>query len=68
VRAAGERLDVQRLRILPVDPVADTAKPCEVAQVLRRGRSAGHLCMLSTRHNVIIPSERLAAGPLSRRP
>jgi hypothetical protein len=23
VRAAGERLDVQRLRVLPVDPVAD---------------------------------------------
>jgi hypothetical protein len=25
VRAAGERLDVQRLRVLPVDPVADPA-------------------------------------------
>jgi len=23
VRAAGERLDVQRLRVLPVDPIAD---------------------------------------------
>jgi len=40
--AAGERLDVQRLRVLPVDPVADAAQPREVAQVLRRGGSAGH--------------------------
>jgi len=38
VRAAGERLDVQRLRVLPVDPVADAAPPREVAQVLRRGQ------------------------------
>jgi hypothetical protein len=37
VRAAGERLDVQRLRVLPVDPVADAAQPREVAQVLRLG-------------------------------
>src|SRR5664279_2117337 len=43
VRAAGERLDVQRLRVLPVDPVADAAQPREVAQVLLRGGSAGHL-------------------------
>jgi hypothetical protein len=43
VRAAGERLDVQRLRVLPVDPVADAAQPREVAQALRRGGSAGHL-------------------------
>jgi hypothetical protein len=42
-RAAGERLDVQRLRVLPVDPVADAAQPREVAQVLHRGGSAGHL-------------------------
>jgi hypothetical protein len=41
VRAAGERLDVQRLRVLPVDPVADAAQPREVAQVLRRGGFAG---------------------------
>ena len=38
VRAAGERLDVQRLRVLPVDPVADAAQPREVAQVLRPRR------------------------------
>jgi hypothetical protein len=37
VRAAGERLDVQRLRVLPVDPVADAAQPREVAQVLYLG-------------------------------
>src|SRR5438132_973845 len=43
VRAAGERLDVQRLRVLPVDPVPDAAQPREVAQALRRGGSAGHL-------------------------
>jgi hypothetical protein len=43
VHAAGERLDVQRLRVLPVDPVANAAQPREVAQVLRRGGSAGHL-------------------------
>src|SRR6266849_4637942 len=43
VRAAGERLDVLRLRVLPVDPVADAAQPREVAQVPRRGGSAGHL-------------------------
>jgi hypothetical protein len=43
VRAAGERLDVQRLRVFPVDPVADAAQPREVAQVLRLGGSAGHL-------------------------
>jgi hypothetical protein len=35
VRAPGERLDVQRLRVLPVDPVAHAAQPREVAQVLR---------------------------------
>src|SRR4051794_26293155 len=34
VRAAGERLDVQRLRVLAVDPVAYAAQPCEVLQVL----------------------------------
>src|SRR5206468_5127305 len=42
VSTEGERLDVQRLRVLPVDPVADPAKPREVEQVLRRGGSGGH--------------------------
>jgi hypothetical protein len=32
VDAAGERLDVERLRVVPVDPVADAAQPREVAQ------------------------------------
>jgi hypothetical protein len=40
--AAGERLDVQRLRVLPVDPVADPAQPRQVAQTLFRGGPAGH--------------------------
>jgi hypothetical protein len=31
VRAAAERLDVRRLRVLPVDPVADAAQQGEVA-------------------------------------
>jgi hypothetical protein len=43
VRAAGERLDVQRLRVLPVDPVANATQPRQVAQALRRRPSAGHL-------------------------
>src|SRR5215203_1292305 len=41
VRAAGERLDVQRLGVLPVDPVADAAQPREVAQVLNYVRQPG---------------------------
>jgi hypothetical protein len=43
VCAAGERLDVQRLGVLPVDPVANAAQQREVAQVLRCGGSAGRL-------------------------
>src|SRR3954453_12528072 len=43
VHAAGERLDVQRLRVLTVDPVADPAQEREVAEALRRGGVAGHL-------------------------
>jgi hypothetical protein len=41
VRAAGERLDVQRLGVLPVDPVAHAAQPREVAQVLHYVRQSG---------------------------
>src|SRR5215207_752779 len=59
VRAAGERLDVQRLRVLPVDPVANAAQPREVAQVLRCGGSAGHLRDHATSHR----SEVDRAGP-----
>jgi pimeloyl-ACP methyl ester carboxylesterase len=69
VRAAGERLDVQRLRVLPVDPVPDTAQPREVAQVLVRGESAGHLVILSIRLSAQHDggSRRPAgAGPLTR--
>src|ERR1700710_2939128 len=42
VRAPGERLDVQRLRVLPVDAVADAAQHGEVAQALGGGGRAGH--------------------------
>ena len=40
---AGEHLVVQRLRVLPVDPVAGAAQAREVGQMLRRSGSAGHL-------------------------
>src|SRR5919112_1971669 len=43
MRATGERLDVERLRVLAVDPVADAAQQREVAQLLLRGGVAGHL-------------------------
>jgi hypothetical protein len=43
VRAAGERLDVQRTGVLAVDPVADAAQEREVAQPLRRGGPGWHL-------------------------
>jgi hypothetical protein len=43
VRIAGERLDIQRLGVLAVDPVADAAQPGKVAQVLLVGGSASHL-------------------------
>src|SRR5215208_3671690 len=36
-------LDVQRLGVLPVDPVANAARPREVAQVLRCGGAARHM-------------------------
>jgi hypothetical protein len=57
VRAASERLDVQRLRILPVDPVADAAQPREVAQVLVRGGSGGHLIDRATSHGLAVGAE-----------
>ena len=58
VRAAGQRLDVQRLGVLPVDPVADPAQPREVAQALppRSGLLVTHR---------ILP--RRAGGAQSRR-
>src|ERR1700710_1632703 len=36
VRVAGERLDVQRLGVLAVHPIADAAESREVAEALRR--------------------------------
>jgi hypothetical protein len=50
VRAAGEHLDIQRQRVLPVDPVANAAQPREIAQVLRCCGSAGHLRDHATLH------------------
>jgi hypothetical protein len=44
VHAARKRLDVQRLCVLPIDPVPDAAQQNEVAQVLRCRGSAGHVC------------------------
>jgi hypothetical protein len=43
VRVSGERLDVERLRVLPVDAIADAAKPPELAQALRRSWFVRHL-------------------------
>jgi hypothetical protein len=61
VRAAGKRLDVQRLRVLPVDPVADAAQPREVAKVLRHGGTAGRLRDYATSH-------RSCLAPLASHP
>jgi hypothetical protein len=43
VHTAGEGLDVERLRVLPVHPVTDAAQQGEVAQVLRPVGFAGHM-------------------------
>jgi hypothetical protein len=43
VRVSGERLDVERLRVLPVDAIADAAKPRELAQALPRSGVGRHL-------------------------
>ena len=43
VHPAGQRLDVERLRELPVHAVADAAQQLEVTQALRVGRCAGQL-------------------------
>jgi hypothetical protein len=58
---AGERLDVQRLGVLSVDPVADAAQPREIAQVLDRGGTAGHLRDGAT-------SQRRCLAPLACHP
>ena len=51
VHAAGERLDVQRLCVLPVDPVADAAQEREVAQVRGGGGGAdAHIRDRATSH------------------
>ena len=65
-RVAGERLNLQRLGVLPVDPVAHAAQPREIAQVLLRGGSTGHLRDRAQ----VTPASRSAAGvpcPLAAR-
>ena len=69
MRAAGQRLDIQRLRVLPVDSVPDAAQPGEVAQVLFRGGPGGHThdptsrrnrCRAPYRGRAVRPAPRLA--------
>src|SRR5450755_567642 len=68
VRAAGERLDVERLRILPIDPVANATQPRKITQVLRLGRCARHARRLAQRARaaaigtLMRSSNRCAAG------
>src|SRR5207244_13050905 len=59
-RAAGERLDVQGLRVLAVDPVTNAAQPHEVVQVLCDGGAACHLRDRATNDRV---SSRSKAYP-----
>ena len=61
VQAAGQCLNIQRLCILPVDPVANVTQPREVAQVLLDGGRAGHL-----RNRAM--SDPGCLAPLSRTP
>ena len=42
VRVASERLDVQRMRMLSVDPVANSAQTREVVQMRLQGGPASH--------------------------
>jgi hypothetical protein len=42
VRSARERLDVERLRVLPVDPVAGAAHPREILELRRRDGLTAH--------------------------
>ncbi|HKV71122.1 MAG TPA: hypothetical protein VJN62_07715 [Gemmatimonadales bacterium] len=39
---AGERIDVQRIRVLPIDSGANPAQTRQFAQVQLGGGSAGH--------------------------
>ena len=55
VRIPGERLDVQRPRVLAVGAVADAAKPSEVAEVFRCGGFPGHRQARSTATGIRTP-------------
>ena len=43
MRATGQGLDIERLGVVAVDPIADAAEPREILEVLVRGRAARHL-------------------------
>ena len=64
MRAAGERLDIQGLRVLPVDPVPNAAQPREVAQALRRGECARPRGVTHNRTPFIDVREHLGYMPL----
>jgi hypothetical protein len=59
-------LDVQRLRVLPVDPVADAAQPREVAQVLHYVRQSGNIRSLVVSGSAVHPIKILMDGGFSR--
>jgi len=42
IRVVGKHLDVQRIRVIPVDPVANSAQTHQVPQVRLQSGSAGH--------------------------
>jgi hypothetical protein len=65
VRAAGERLDVQRLRVLPVETVANAAQLLEVAQVLRYVRQSGDIRSLVFSGSAVHPIRILMDGGFS---
>ncbi len=65
VRAAGERLDVQRLRVLPVDPITNAAQPREVESDANQGRVGAALrrvCFSPARSCHVAPEVPSAAG------
>src|SRR5215218_9850897 len=65
VHAAGERLDVQWLGVLPVDPVANAAQPREVAQVVHYVRQSGDIRSLVVSGSAVHPIKILMDGGFS---
>ena len=58
-------LDVQRLRVLPVDPVANAAQPREVAQALHYVRQSGDIRSLVVSGFAVHPIKMLMDGGFS---